>query len=41
MGIEKAKKLLQDLEYNLLETANTYQTSKFSDIVMYVAERAK
>jgi geranylgeranyl pyrophosphate synthase len=41
MGIEKAKKLLQDLEYNLLETANTYQTSKFSDIVSYVAERAK
>lgn len=41
MGIEKSKKLLQDLEYTLLETANTYQTSKFSDIVSYIVERVK
>ena len=40
MGIERAKKLLSDLEYALLETSNTFQTSKFSDIVEYVVGRA-
>lgn len=41
MGIEKSKKLLADLEYTLLETANSFQTSKFSDIVEYVVGRTK
>ena len=41
MGVEKAKKLLTDLEYTLLETANTFQTAKFSDIVEYVVGRVK
>jgi hypothetical protein len=41
MGIDAAKKLLTDLEYALLETSNTFQTSKFSDVVEYVVGRAK
>jgi hypothetical protein len=41
MGIDRAKKLLADLEYTLLEMSNTFQTSKFSDIVEYVVGRAK
>ena len=41
MGVTKAKKLLSELEFALLETASTFQTSKFSDIVEYVAKREK
>ena len=41
MGIDRAKKLLADLEYALLETSNNFQTSKFADIVEYVVGRAK
>jgi geranylgeranyl pyrophosphate synthase len=41
MGIDRAKKLLSDLEYTLIETSNTFQTSKFADIVEYVVGRVK
>jgi geranylgeranyl pyrophosphate synthase len=41
MGIEKSKKLLHDLEYALLEIANGFQTSKFTDIVEYIVARVK
>lgn len=36
MGIEKTKDLLQELEFALLEIANTFQTSKFSDMVEFI-----
>jgi geranylgeranyl diphosphate synthase, type II len=41
MGIEKTKKLLQDLEYALIDITNGFQTSKFADIVEYVVRREK
>ncbi len=41
MGIEKAKTLLAELEYALLEIASSFQTAKFSDIVEYITRREK
>lgn len=41
MGIEKAKNLLAELEYALLEISATFQTAKFSDIVEYIVRREK
>lgn len=41
MGIEKTKKLLQELEYGLIDITNNFQTSKFADIVEYVVKREK
>jgi geranylgeranyl pyrophosphate synthase len=41
MGIEKTKKLLQELEYGLIDITNNFQTSKFADIVEYVVQREK
>jgi hypothetical protein len=41
MGIEKTKKLLQELEYALIDITNSFQTSKFADIVEYVVRREK
>jgi geranylgeranyl pyrophosphate synthase len=41
MGIEKTKKLLQELEYGLIDITNNFQTSKFADIVEYVVRREK
>jgi geranylgeranyl pyrophosphate synthase len=41
MGIDRAKKLLSDLEYTLLEISNTFQTSKFADVIEYVVKREK
>ncbi|MBP9811738.1 polyprenyl synthetase family protein [Candidatus Gracilibacteria bacterium] len=41
MGIEKTKKLLQELEYGLIDITNNFQTSKFGDIVEYVVRREK
>lgn len=38
MGIEKVKNLLQELEFALLEIANTFQTSKFSDMVEFIVK---
>ena len=36
MGINKTKDLLQELEFALLEIANTFQTPKFSDMVEFI-----
>ena len=36
MGITKTKDLLQELEFALLEIANTFQTPKFSDMVEFI-----
>lgn len=41
MGIEKAKTLLAELEYALLDIASSFQTAKFSDIVEYITRREK
>lgn len=41
MGITKAKNLLAELEFALLEIAGGFQTSKFSDIVEYIVRRDK
>lgn len=36
MGINKTKDLLQELEFALLEIANTFQTPKLSDMVEFI-----
>lgn len=41
MGIDRTKKLLQDLEYELIDIAKSFHTSKFIDIVEYVLRREK
>lgn len=41
MGIERAKTLLAELEFALLDIASSFQTAKFSDIVEYITRREK
>lgn len=41
IGLENTRKLLQDLEYALIDITNSFQTSKFADVVEYVVSREK
>jgi geranylgeranyl diphosphate synthase type II len=41
MGIEKTRKLLQDMEYALIDITNNFQTTKFADMVEFVVKRER